>query len=109
MKILPLLQLARYQGSVSSVLQCKSCKYQSIKKDVFSCIEVPVPEIDVTSLKKCLEKWLAADEVQDWKCRSCSQRESSVKKLVLEVVPELLIIQLKRFRKVENSVQKIYK
>ena len=68
-----------------------------------------MPEIDVTSLKKCLEKWLAADEVQDWKCRSCSQRGSSVKKLVLEVVPELLIIQLKRFRKVENSVQKIYK
>ena len=44
MAILPLLQLPRYQGSVSSVLQCKGCKYQSIKKEVFSCIEVPVPE-----------------------------------------------------------------
>ena len=31
-----------------------------------------------------------------------------MKKLVLEV-PELLIIQLKRFRKVENPVKKIYK
>ena len=44
MTILPVLQLPRYQGSVSSFLQCKSCKYQSIKKEVFSCIEVPVPE-----------------------------------------------------------------
>ena len=108
MKILPLLQLPRYQGSVSSVLQCKSCKYQFIKKEVFSYIEIPVPEIDLASLRNSLEKWLAAEEVQDWKCRSCSQSESSVKKLVLETVPELLIIQLKRFRKVENSVQKIY-
>ena len=31
MAILPVLQLPRYQGSVSSVLHCKSCKYQSIK------------------------------------------------------------------------------
>ena len=49
------------------------------------------------------------DEVQDWKCTSCSQCGSGVKKLVLEAAPELLIIQLKRFRKVENSVEKIYK
>ena len=32
MAILSVLQLPRYQGSVSSVLQYKSCKYQSRKK-----------------------------------------------------------------------------
>ena len=66
-------------------------------------------ERGVASFENCLEKWLAEDEVQDWKCTSCSQHGSSVKKLVLEAVPELLIIQLKRFRKVESSVEKIYK
>ena len=108
MAILPVLQLPRCQGSVSSVLQCKSCKYESIKEEVFSCIEVPVLEIGVASLENCLQRWLAPEEVQDWKCTSCSQHGSGVKKLVLEAVPELLIIQLKRFRKVENSVEKIY-
>ena len=39
----PVLQLPGYQGSVSSILQCKSCKYQSVKK-VVKCIEVPMPE-----------------------------------------------------------------
>ena len=107
--ILPVLQLPRCQGSVSLVLQCKSCKYQSIKKEVFSCIEVPVPNGGVASLEDCLGRWLAADEVQDWKCTSCNQRGSGVKKLILEVVPELLIIQLKRFRKVEYSDEEIYK
>ena len=109
MAILPVLQLPRYQGSVSSILQCKSCEYQSIKKEVFGCIEVPVPEIGAASLENCLERWLAPDKVQDWKCTNRSQRESGVKKLVLEAVPELLIIQLKRFRKIENSIEKIYK
>ena len=61
------------------------------------------------SLENCLKTWLAADEVQNWKCTSCSQRGSGAKKPVLEAVPELLIIQLKRFRKVENSVEKVYK
>ena len=99
MAILPVLQLPRYQGSVSSVLPCKRCKYQSIKKEVFSCFGVAFPERGVESLENCLERWLAADEVHDWKCRSSSERGSGVKKLVLEVVPELLIIQLNRFRK----------
>ena len=68
-----------------------------------------MPERGVGSLENCLERWLAAGEVQDWKCTSCCQRGSSIKKLALEAVPELLIIQLKRFRKVERSVKKIYK
>ena len=100
MAILPVLQLPRYQGSVSSVLPCKRCKYQSIKKEVlFSCFGVPFQERGVESLENCLERWLAADEVHDWKCSSSSERGSGVKKLVLEVVPELMIIQLNRFRK----------
>ena len=56
MAILPVLQLPRYQESVSSVLQCKSYKYQSIKKEVFGCVEVPVPERGVGNLKNCLER-----------------------------------------------------
>ena len=39
MAIISVLPLPRHQGSVSSVLQCKSCKYQYIKKDVLSAIE----------------------------------------------------------------------
>ena len=109
MTILPVLQLPRYQGSVSSVLQCKTCRYQSIKKEVLSCIEVPVPERGAASLENCLDRWWAADKVRDWKCTSCSQHGSGVKKLVLEAVLELLIIQLKGFGKVESSVEKIYK
>ena len=70
------MQLPRYQRSVSSVRQCKSCKYQSIRKEVFSCTEVPVPEIGIGSLENSLERWLAADEAQDWKCTSCNQRRS---------------------------------
>ena len=97
MTILPVPRLPRYQGCVSSILQCKICKYQSIKKQVFACIEVLVPERGVASLGNCLESWLGEDDVQDWKCTSCSQRGSVVKKLVLEAVPELLIIRLKRF------------
>ena len=52
-------------------------------KKVFTCIEVSSPERGAASLENCLERWLAADEVQDWKCTSCNQRASSVKKLVL--------------------------
>ena len=54
-----------------------------------------MPERGVANLDNCLERWLAADEVQDWKCTGCSQCGICVIKLVLQAVPELLIIQLK--------------
>ena len=68
-----------------------------------------MPERGAASLENCLERWLTKDEVQDWTYTNCSQRWSAVKKLVVEVVPELLIIQLERFRNAENSVEKTYK
>ena len=51
MAVLPMLELPRHQGSVSSVLHCESCKYQSIKKEVLSCMEFPVPERGLASLE----------------------------------------------------------
>ena len=54
----------------------------------------------VASLENCLDKWLAEDNVQGWKCRNF------VNKLI-EAVSELRMIQLKRFRKIENSCEKI--
>ena len=80
-----------------------------LKKDAFSCIDAPVAEREgVTSLESSLERWLAEEHVQYWKCTSCCQCGSGVKKLVLEGVPELLIIQSKSFLNVEILVEKIY-
>ena len=80
-----------------------------LKKDAFSCIDATVAEREgVTSLESSLERWLAEEHVQYWKCTSCCQCGSSIKKLVLEGVPELLIIQSKSFLNVEILVEKIY-
>ena len=80
-----------------------------LKKDAFSCIDAPVAEREgVTSLESSLERWLAEEHVQYWKCTSCCQCGSGVKNLVLEGVPELLIIQSKSFLNVEILVEKIY-
>ena len=49
-------------------------------------------------------KSISVDEVQDCKCASCSQRGSGVKKTGTRSG-----IQLKRFRKVENSVEKFHR
>ena len=82
---------------------------QSVKKEMFSCTDVPVEERQgVTSLESYLEIWLAEEHVHYWKCTSCCQCGSSIKKLVLAGVPELLIIQSKSFLNVEILVEKIY-
>ena len=91
------------------IVKVVNTSLQYVKKEMFSCIDVPVTERQgVTSLESYLEIWLAEEHVQYWKCTSCCQCGSSIKKLVLEGVPELLIIQSKSFLNVEILVEKIY-
>lgn len=91
------------------IVKVVNTSLQYVKKEMFSCIDVPVAERQgVTSLESYLEIWLAEEHVQYWKCTSCCQCGSSIKKLVLEGVPELLIIQSKSFLNVEILVEKIY-
>ena len=75
-----------------------------------SCLhEVPVLEREnQVSLEDCIQKWLAAEKVEEWNCPSCKKSGYGVKKLSLDALPNLLIIQLKRCRNVENTVEKIY-
>ena len=109
MAIIPRLALLKYQGRVVSLLKCR-CSYQSTKYELFTCIEVPVLEREnQVSLEDCIQKWLAAEKVEEWNCPSCKKSGYGVKKLTLDALPNLLIIQLKRFRKVGNTVEKIYK
>ena len=108
MAIIPSLVLPNYQGKVTSVLKC-SCGCQSSKPEMFACIEVPVLETNQVKLEECIEKWLAEEEVEEWKCPSCKTMGNGVKRLSLDTLPSLLMIQLKRFRKVGNTIEKVYK
>ena len=75
-----------------------------------SCLrEVPMLEREnQVILEDYIQKWLAAEKVEEWNCPSCKKSGYGVKKLSLDALPNLLIIQLKRFRNVENTVEKIY-
>ena len=106
MAIIPRLALPKYQERVVSLLKCR-CNYQSTKYELFTCIEVPVLEREnQVSLEDCIEKWLAEEKVEEWNCPSSQKSGYGLKKLSLDALPNLPIIQLKMFRKVGTQLKK---
>lgn len=50
------LRSPRYQGSLSSFLQCKSCKYQSVKKYSLTVLRFQFQKADYWDLKKVVDR-----------------------------------------------------
>ncbi|XP_075240366.1 uncharacterized protein LOC142335896 isoform X2 [Convolutriloba macropyga] len=91
-------------GQLQSSLKCKTCAHTSITYESFFQLSLPVPETNDNfrgvSLDECF-KLFCEDEVLEGDncvlCEKCRNRRECSKSLRVEKLPEVLIIQLKRF------------
>ncbi len=98
-------------GLFESTLACtsSSCGASNTKFDLFSVVHVPLPPLPAGATSIQLTDALAsfsAFELVSAKCANCASTAGAKKKLELsgEFLPQLLIVQLKRFSKTELSV-----
>jgi ubiquitin C-terminal hydrolase len=94
-----------------STLACtsSSCGASNTKFDLFSVVHVPLPPLPAGATSIQLTDALAsfsAFELVSAKCANCASTAGAKKKLELsgEFLPQLLIVQLKRFSETESSV-----
>ena len=92
-----------FSGICKSIVTCLSCCHHSPKEDTFNCLLLEIPPSDsrsAVSLQDCLKQSFAEETIPDgWQCNSCGDQNAAVKKESLLLhLPELLIIQLKRFK-----------
>jgi ubiquitin carboxyl-terminal hydrolase 36/42 len=90
----------KYYGQTLKTIKCTCCK--SIKKsfDHFNTINLNVPnkQTDTTSLFiKYLEKEIHDDPSNLYYCEICKSNQITEQKLTLTIVPDTLIIVLKRY------------
>ena len=105
-----------FGGSLESRLRCNTCGYESIKLDPYYDLSLPIPEkpgiwntllsatgimSDSVDLLECFTVFtqseiLAGDE--QVKCERCSHLTDATKSISLHTTPEILVVQLKRFR-----------
>lgn len=91
------------QGMHRNHLTCPSCGRESIKFDVFSTISLPLSldkNTGVIDLGDCIEKFMEGEQLDDmnaWYCPGCKKHVCALKMIALWSVPDILILQLKRF------------
>jgi len=102
-----------FQGQVLSEVNCLECKksFPSSENSFVLCLDIPQviaaqPAPKVTkkkeeqsfSLQECLESFFKEEHLgSEYSCGCCKKKTEAKKKLFIRELPEILVIQLKRF------------
>ncbi|GIY78168.1 ubiquitin carboxyl-terminal hydrolase 8 [Caerostris darwini] len=88
-----------FEGLLKSTLMCMTCRTTSDSYEVFSCLSLPILS-NRCSLSNCLDNFLKSEKISGeaaWDCPKCKTKKEAEKRLRICRVPEVLVVQLKRF------------
>jgi ubiquitin C-terminal hydrolase len=85
---------------------CNECKFVNKNMTVDECMifDISAKNEEKQDLKAMLMK--SIEKISDYKCPKCNSKNDKLKKTELCVIPEILIILVKRYEVVGNNVQK---
>ena len=84
-----------FTGRTCSSVICESCKNVSNRFEEFYNLTLEVKNI--TNLNDSLQKMIMPEKIDDFKCDACNQKVTINKRTTLCDLPNVLVIQLKRF------------
>lgn len=91
-----------------SKLTYENCNHISYSHDPYTIVPVPIPNTALT-LYDCFDAFVEAEEVVSVTCDECKEQKSATKILSFWTLPQVLVIQLKRFnhalKKIEKFIQ----
>lgn len=97
-----------FYGQMYTKIECPKCEYKSNKFETFSSLSVSIPSNkDNTTLEECIDK-IEENEVLDdenkWYCEECKDKVNGLMKSKIWKLPDILIVDLKRFTKKANKI-----
>lgn len=93
-----------FGGTIESTLACE-CTYET---KTFEPIMDLSLELTGRSLRTCLDRFTAGEKLSHYTCSACKQTGTVTKRLMVEKLPPVLQIQLKRFKHtVDGAAQKL--
>lgn len=100
-----------FTGIFLSIVQCSKCYNTSESFEPFNILSIELGNTrKTTTLDACLSKF-TCEEILDgdnkYYCSECKQNNRAIKKIVIWKAPEILIIQLKRFKNYGHVLTKI--
>ena len=96
-----------FTGMFCSVIECSVCHNKSRSFDLFTSISIETAATGETSLEQCLKDFSSEEHLKgdnQYNCEECNKKVDATKNIYIWQTPEILIIQLKRFK---NDIRKI--
>ncbi|KAI5074420.1 hypothetical protein GOP47_0010381 [Adiantum capillus-veneris] len=97
-----------FMGQMKSQVKCKSCSHCSDSVEPFLGLNLEIE--DCNSIKEALSNFLAVEDLQEEEkvsCSHCKQAVSRSKQLSFSKSPQVLVVQLKRYKASEFFPTKI--
>jgi len=101
-----------FGGQLKSHVICKSCGKKSTTFDHFTSLSLELPQTCSTSIYPVIDNFTKREKIE-WNCPVCHTKSSTERQLNISRLPQVLILQLKRFsqswvtgehRKIETNV-----
>lgn len=93
-----------FTGLFFSQIICKECNNKTSMFEPFTTLSIPTNESGEITLEECLDKFSATEQLTGDNCYTCTEclkngkpKVEAEKKMYIWDLPEILIIQLKRF------------
>lgn len=98
-----------FTGLYYSTVSCSECDYVSESFEPFTMLNVETSADGRTTLQECLKNFSNEEILTDgYKCNLCNKNVIAKKKLHIWEAPQILIIQLKRFKNIEIEKTSYY-
>ena len=93
-----------FYGKFKQIVHCPKCGYDSITYQSFTDLEIPLCKSNSSSidLGECIENFITEETLDQnnlYTCDKCKQSVQAIKKMDLDILPNFLIVTLKRFDK----------
>ena len=95
-----------FSGQHMSRLRCPKCGFQSTSYETFNSISLEIPKKGHAHIYDCLKNYTKEERLgaEDcWTCPDCRVPREASKQITITRAPQILVVQLKRFRSVRRG------
>jgi len=90
-----------FNGMLINTKCCEYCEYKTDNFDIFQCLQLSIPESGSSNIYECLDKFIETEQLDESNkayCEFCFEHNKSFKTYSIWKTPQILVIQLKRFK-----------
>ena len=86
-----------FNGKTATVNECTKCKHNWKTEDMYRYLHIPIPDKGSTTLETCIKSCMDPEIVTDKECKKCNNSMEAKLYKTLTRMPNILIVQLRRF------------